>query len=503
MFFARFALSLQSQNTKMAQRKYASGNELIKGLVILADFVIMNLLLFIAARYFKELYPSYLRVAPRIAFIMANISMVISQSTIGIIIHRRRATLDEVFIQVMKLCGLQSAIMFLCVRIIGDSGGMFKFMVIFTIVEIFVIACSRIVERAIIRVSRQAGRNTRSVIFIGNDPAILMLYRNLISDSSTGYKVLGYYANEMMENCPQTIKYLGSIDDFNQMAEGYSAPSYDDNTDTNKLKELRISKIDEVFCSLSHDENKEIVQIMKFCDKNIIHFYYVPRMEGNFMLNLQPEQLGETMVFTNHYEPLSLPFNQFVKRTFDIIMSLIVCIIMLPFLPIIAYLIKRQSPGPLFFKQERTGLNGKTFICLKFRSMHVNNQSDTLQATEDDPRKFPLGNFLRKTNLDEFPQFYNVLKGDMSIVGPRPHMLTHTEQYGKIIDKYMVRHFSRPGITGYAQVSGSRGETKELWQMEERIQKDIWYIENWSFWLDIKIILKTALTIFIPDKKAY
>ena len=403
----------------------------------------------------------------------------------------------------MKLCALQSVIMFLCVRIIGDSGGMFKFMVIFTIVEIFVIACSRIVERGIIRVSRQAGRNTRSVIFIGNDPAILMLYRNLISDSSTGYKVLGYYANETMENCPEAIKYLGSIDEFNQMAEKYSAPSYEGNTDENKLKELRISKIDEVFCSLSHDENKQIVQVMKFCDKNIIHFYYVPRMEGNFLLNLQPEQLGETMVFTNHYEPLSQPFNQFVKRTFDIVMSLIVCVIMLPFIPLIAYLIKRQSPGPLFFKQERTGLNGKTFICLKFRSMHVNSQADTVQATENDPRKFPFGNFLRKTNLDEFPQFYNVLKGDMSIVGPRPHMLTHTEQYGTIIDKYMVRHFSRPGITGYAQVSGSRGETKELWQMEERIQKDIWYIENWTFWLDIKIILKTAITIFIPDKKAY
>ena len=351
--------------------------------------------------------------------------------------------------------------------------------------------------------SRLAGRNTRSVIFIGSDPAILMLYRNLISDSSTGYKVLGYYANEKMENCPEAIKYLGSIDEFNEMTEEYSAPSYDDNADTNKLKELRISKIDEVFCSLSHDENKQIIQVMKFCDKNIIHFYYVPRMEGNFMLNLQPEQLGETMVFTNHYEPLSLPFNQFVKRTFDIVMSLVVCIVMLPFIPFIAYFIKRQSPGPLFFKQERTGLNGKTFICLKFRSMHVNSDADTVQATENDPRKFPFGNFLRKTNLDEFPQFYNVLKGDMSIVGPRPHMLTHTEQYGRIIDKYMVRHFSRPGITGYAQVSGSRGETKELWQMEERIQKDIWYIENWSFWLDIKIILKTALTIFIPDKKAY
>ena len=135
--------------------------------------------------------------------------------------------------------------------------------------------------------------------------------------------------------------------------------------------------------------------------------------------------------------------------------------------------------------------------------MHVNRQADILQATENDPRKFAFGNFMRKTNLDEFPQFFNVLIGDMSIVGPRPHMLYHTEIYGQLIDKYMVRHFCKPGITGMAQVTGCRGETKELWQMEERVKRDIWYIENWSFWLDIKIMFMTVKMIFIHDQKAY
>ena len=142
-------------------------------------------------------------------------------------------------------------------------------------------------------------------------------------------------------------------------------------------------------------------------------------------------------------------------------------------------------------------------MCYKFRSMHVNADADRVQATKHDPRKFPFGEFMRKTNLDELPQFLNVLKGDMSIVGPRPHMIFHTEKYSALIGKYMVRHFSKPGITGYAQVTGFRGETEELWQMEGRIQKDIWYIENWSMWLDIKIIFKTALTIIFPDKAAY
>ena len=135
--------------------------------------------------------------------------------------------------------------------------------------------------------------------------------------------------------------------------------------------------------------------------------------------------------------------------------------------------------------------------------MHVNADADKVQATKHDPRKFPFGEFMRKTNLDEFPQFLNVLKGDMSVVGPRPHMVFHTEKYSALIDKYMVRHFSKPGITGYAQVTGFRGETEELWQMEGRIKKDIWYIENWSMWLDIKIIFMTALSIIRPDKAAY
>ena len=142
-------------------------------------------------------------------------------------------------------------------------------------------------------------------------------------------------------------------------------------------------------------------------------------------------------------------------------------------------------------------------MCYKFRSMHTNVEADKLQATEDDPRKFPFGNFMRKYNIDELPQFWNALKGNMSIVGPRPHMLLHTEMYSQQIGSYMVRHFVKPGITGWAQVTGFRGETKELWQMEERVKRDIWYIENWSIWLDLRIIWMTLKSLFIHDKHAY
>lgn len=160
-------------------------------------------------------------------------------------------------------------------------------------------------------------------------------------------------------------------------------------------------------------------------------------------------------------------------------------------------------PGPVFFKQKRNGLNDKEFYCYKFRSMRVNTQADSLQATKDDPRKTRWGNIMRKTSIDELPQFINVLLGDMSVVGPRPHMLKHTEEYSKLINKYMVRHFVKPGITGWSQVTGYRGETKELKDMEGRIRGDIWYIEHWSFGLDLFIIYKTVANAIHGEKNAY
>ena len=220
-------------------------------------------------------------------------------------------------------------------------------------------------------------------------------------------------------------------------------------------------------------------------------------------LNLKRELLEDMEVFTTYENPLQNPFNRIVKRTFDIVVSLIALFFTGLLFPFIALIIKLQSPGPIIFRQERTGLDGKTFVCYKFRSMHVNADADKVQATEHDPRKFKFGDIMRKTNIDELPQFWNVLKGDMSIVGPRPHMLAHTEMYRELIDKYMVRHFVRPGVTGWAQVTGFRGETKELWQMEGRVKRDIWYIENWSFWLDLRIIWLTFKSIFVHDEHAY
>jgi putative colanic acid biosynthesis UDP-glucose lipid carrier transferase len=221
------------------------------------------------------------------------------------------------------------------------------------------------------------------------------------------------------------------------------------------------------------------------------------------LLNLEPTMFGHLQVFTTYVSPLEDPLNRIIKRLSDILMSLVFLIPTALLFPIVACIIKIQSPGPIFFRQRRTGLDGKEFEMIKFRSMHVNQDADKVQATENDPRKFGFGTFMRKSNIDELPQFWNVLRGDMSIVGPRPHMLAHTMQYSQLIDKYMVRHFVKPGITGWAQVTGFRGETKEKWQMEGRVERDIWYIQNWTIWIDLRIIWMTVKTIFKHDEKAY
>jgi putative colanic acid biosynthesis UDP-glucose lipid carrier transferase len=260
---------------------------------------------------------------------------------------------------------------------------------------------------------------------------------------------------------------------------------------------------DEIYVCLSRLQRDVIRKISSYCDQKLVRFYYVPVSVETLGIDLKRELLDDMEIFTTYENPLMNPVNKALKRAFDIVMSLIVLLIVLPFMPILWLIIKIQSPGPLFFKQLRTGLDGQEFYCYKFRSMHVNADADKVQATKDDPRKYPFGNFMRKANIDELPQFWNVLRGDMSIVGPRPHMLAHTEQYSQLIEKYMVRHFLKPGVTGWAQVTGFRGETKELWQMEGRVKRDIWYMEHWSIWLDIRIIWMTLKTVFVHDKHAY
>jgi putative colanic acid biosynthesis UDP-glucose lipid carrier transferase len=359
----------------------------------------------------------------------------------------------------------------------------------------------RLSERWLIRLYREAGRNTRMVTLVGSDIELVNIYRKLVDDATLGYKVNGYYGDGNLTEAIEALEKEEGID-LSEMKKLERKGSIGDMLDAMaRHEDLQLG--DEVYVCLSRRERDVIKKLSRYCDYKVVRFYYVPVSVESIGLNLKRELLDDIEIYTTYENPLQSVGNRLLKRTFDIVMSLFFLIPTALMFPFIWLIIKIQSPGPIFFKQARTGIDGKTFYVLKFRSMHVNKDADKLQATKNDPRKYPFGNFMRKSNIDELPQFINILKGDMSFVGPRPHMLAHTEQYSALITKYMVRHFVKPGLTGWAQVTGFRGETKELWQMEGRVKRDIWYMEHWSIWLDIRIIWMTFKTIFVHDKNAY
>jgi putative colanic acid biosynthesis UDP-glucose lipid carrier transferase len=473
------------------RRRRTSGSQLVKGAIFISDFLLLNLLFFLFEFVWNKFIPQALDQYTRITLVVMNFSMLIAEYFFHTIVQRRLVKFSSIASNTFKLVLTQAFITFLVLKFVVSPRSALSFPVVFTTVELMVIIASRMVQRWLLKQLRLHGRNSQTVLLVGNDPSLLQLYHNLTMSGTVGYRVLGYYADGVISHAPEALKWRGNIDDLNRMLDHWN---------NDPLHEIMIN---EVFCSLPHEMGPEVRRIMDACDRNVIRFYYVPRVFREFNVQMEPIKFGDSIVFTNRLQPLSKFTNRVIKRTFDICVSLLVLIFLIPLTLIVGIIIKIQSPGPIFFKQKRTGLDGHAFYCYKFRSMHVNRDSDSVQATKNDPRKFAFGNFMRKSNIDELPQFFNVFRGDMSIVGPRPHMLLHTEMYGKLIDKYMVRHFYRPGITGWAQVTGFRGETEELWQMEERVKRDIWYIENWSLWLDLKIMWMTAKSVFIHDEHAY
>jgi len=263
-------------------------------------------------------------------------------------------------------------------------------------------------------------------------------------------------------------------------------------------------KIDEIFCSISELNNDDLLAVVNYADNNLKVVKFIPDRSKVLSKKLQHDYYGIIPILTFRTIPLDDPFSALLKRLFDIVFSLSVLVLILSWLtPLIALVIKIESKGPVFFIQSRNGYNFKSFRCFKFRSMVINPIADLEQVTRDDARITMFGKLLRKTSLDEMPQFFNVLKGDMSVVGPRPHMLSHTDMYAKKIDKFMVRHFVKPGISGLAQVSGFRGEVETDKDIIGRVQHDIFYIENWSFFLDLKIIFQTIFNTLKGEEKAY
>lgn len=345
----------------------------------------------------------------------------------------------------------------------------------------------RIFYMKFLKYLRTQGFNFRKVIIVGANSMGERMNRILSKDLTYGYQVVGFFDDNIDMDEILNAPVLGAFNDVEQY--------------------LSTNDIDEMYVAL-HINNIEVInQLTLLCERYMVRIRYIPDFQQYTKTNRVQVSFygnGNIPVLMLRKEPLELPINRITKQFFDICFSVLVIVFLFSWLfPILILLIKLDSRGPIFFVQQRSGRDNKPFLCYKFRTMYVNDKADLVQATKNDSRITKVGAFLRKTSLDELPQFFNVFLGSMSVVGPRPHMLSHTEQYSELIDKFLVRHYAKPGITGWAQINGLRGQTKALVDMETRVEYDIWYIENWNFLLDLKIIWKTVSNIFHGEKNAF
>jgi putative colanic acid biosynthesis UDP-glucose lipid carrier transferase len=322
------------------------------------------------------------------------------------------------------------------------------------------------------------GSNFRNAVIIGYSVESIRLKEVFENRNDYGYRFLGFFSDKKTN--PEIIGKIESIKEF-----------------------VLDKKVDEIYCSLNEISNEQLRDLVDFADENGKAIKFIPDTKEIFSKNLKMEYYELFPVLSLQKTQLHEPIIKAIKRIFDVIFSLLVILLLLSWLiPILAILIKFESKGPVFFKQGRPGLDEEEFNCFKFRSMQLNGSTEK-EASKNDPRVTKIGKFMRKTSIDELPQFFNVLFGEMSVVGPRPHLWSQNKAYANRIKKYMVRHYVKPGITGLAQVKGFRGEIETEEDMVNRIKLDVFYIENWSMVLDVKIIAQTLINIFNGEEKAY
>lgn len=348
----------------------------------------------------------------------------------------------------------------------------------------FLVILWRIFSIYILKKYRRKGYNYNRVLLVGLNKNISTLIEDIYLNHNYGFQIAGLFTDAIVHE--KLKKYhKGSLSEITTF--------------------LETNSVDEIIISLPYHQSKLINDLFRFADNHMMRVRVIPEFSEYLSQRFSIDYIQNIPILKLRSEPLKSFTNRFLKRAFDVLFSLLVCILLFSWVfPIIAIIIKLTSKGPVFFVQKRTGQDGKTFDCFKFRSMTVNTDSDHLQATKNDKRVTKFGALMRKTSIDELPQIINVLLNHMSLVGPRPHMLKHTEEYRVLVDKFMVRHFAKPGVTGWAQINGFRGETKELKDMENRANADIWYIENWSFFLDVKIVILTAWGMFFKrDENAF
>ncbi len=420
-------------------------------------------------------------------FAMLFMALTISIFVIGLRLHERKIKILTVLWRAVKqtmLTYLLFTIMLALIDKVVPRRLLFEcFCITLPLITIW-----HFVANKLVRMVRKMGHNIRHVVIIGTDVVAHRLYKEMgYGQLFTGYCVRGFFTSNGAETVPEGGTFLGTVDDCYEW--------------------LRQNRVEEVYCSLPPAMcQKEVDKIVQICNEQFMDFFYLPTMDGYPHRQMTFRNFGKVTVIKLREEPMNTPLSKIGRRMVDLLISGLFLFTLYPFVLLFVWIGNKVTGnvGPIYFRQARTGYNGKSFMIYKFRSMKVNAEADKLQATENDPRKTPFGDFLRRSSIDELPQFLNVFLGDMSVIGPRPHMEYHTEMYSELIGNYMVRHLAKPGITGWAQVSGCRGETKMVEEMKDRVEHDIWYIEHWTPLLDIEIFFKTIWQV-LPghDKQAY
>jgi len=458
-------------------------SDFLQWIIGIGDMIFINILFFVIYYEMDSIYTNAITRSLKEVVLLLNFCYFFALYFVPIKIHLSVVFLDKVVQRSVTLITFHAFLFATCLIFLNAGDDLATFIVVYYVAMLIGFSAWRVLIRVIVKLYRRKGFNTKNTIIIGAGKNGMELYRVLKTDLSYGFNVLGFFDdNEMLKDI--IPNYLGRIDEM----EAYTK-SHD---------------VDEIYCTIPGTNSEKISALLAFSEKNMIRFFIIPEFFRDVKKSMILEIMESIPLLSIRNEPLQSPYNRVMKRTFDVVFSVLVLIICYPPLYIIAgILIKLSSPGPILFKQKRTGIYGQEFDCYKFRTMTINSEADLKQAEKDDPRMTKIGSFLRRTNLDEFPQFVNVVMGEMSVVGPRPHMLLHTDIYSQIVDKYMVRHLVKPGITGWAQITGYRGETKTLEQMEGRVKRDVWYLENWSFFLDLKIIFVTVINMFRGEKNAY
>ena len=466
-------------NSTMGNKKFY----LIRLVLLLSDFIIINLP-FLIVNIVSPIYPSHPNQIFTLTVLLSfNISWLLFSQIFNLYTQHILSVTEYMLRRTLRTMVCHSLLFSLLYYLTEPENFNIYFLAGTFGMMCFLLLVSRFLLTYVTEFVFKTVVSQKKIAIVGYNEKALQLAK-YFSENESFYKLAGFFDNRSQYTVDDQGNLIGSIEDCLDFAVE--------------------NDVSEIYSTILPNEDKRVSELTETAESRCVRVRFVTTKTVDEATFFHVDVFSTMPVISLRAEPLQKTRNSLRKRVFDLVVSTMAILFVLSWLtPLLAILIKLSSKGPVFFRQQRSGKDNKTFWCYKFRSMTVSNPNEAQQATKNDSRITRIGAIMRKTSIDELPQFFNVFCGEMSITGPRPHMLLHTEEYSAIIKKYMVRQFLKPGITGWAQVNGYRGETADPALMEKRVEYDIWYMENWSLMLDIKILFMTVINIFKGESNAY